>query len=100
MEELKILGTYAGAICQIVTCAMLLVRPIREWLMGTEEVREGQRCLLRSEILRIYYRNLGSRRLQEYEYQNLEKCFDAYKALRGNSFIDRIYEQMKEWEVG
>ncbi len=100
MEQLRTAAAYAGAICQIVTCVMLLVRPVREWILGTEEVREGQRCLLRSEILRIYYRNLEAKRLQEYEYRNLEKCFEAYKALKGNSFVEHIYEQMKEWEIG
>jgi hypothetical protein len=25
--------------------------------------------------------------------------YEAYKALKGNSFIDRIYEEVKEWEI-
>ena len=49
----------AKDICSLATCAALLIRPFREWLLGTESLREGQRCLLRSEIVRIYYRHLG-----------------------------------------
>lgn len=25
--------------------------------------------------------------------------YEAYKALKGNSFIDKIYSEVKEWEV-
>ena len=89
----------AKDICSIVTCAALLIKPVREWLLGTKEIREGQRCLLRAEIVRIYYRHNDDRQLREYEFKNMQQCYEAYKALKGNSFIDRIYRQMKEWEI-
>ena len=86
-------------ICSIVTCCALLIRPVRERIMGTEALREGQRCLLRSEILRIYYRNHGARQLREYEFRNMQQCYEAYKALKGNSFVDRIHAEMGEWDI-
>lgn len=99
MEVLGLLADHAGEVCQIATCAALLIKPVREWLMGTEALREGQRCLLRSEIVRIYYRHVKDKQLQEYEYRNLVQCYQAYKALKGNSFIDHIYAEMQEWEI-
>lgn len=90
---------WAKDICSIATCAALLIRPIREWIMGTKDIREGQRCLLRSEIVRIYYRHHDDRQLREYEYKNMQSFYDAYKALDGNSFIDKIHEEMKEWDI-
>ena len=90
---------WAKDICSIATCAALLIRPVREWLMGTKALREGQRCLLRSEIVRIYYRHHDDRKLREYEFKNMKQCFDAYKALDGNSFVDRIVEEMREWDI-
>ena len=99
MQWLEKMAEHAGDLCQIVTCVILLVRPVREWLMGIDALREGQRCLLRGEMVRIYYRHVQDRALKEYEYQNLVKCYEAYKALKGNSFIDHIYEQMQEWEI-
>ena len=90
---------WAKDICSIATCAALLIRPVREWLMGTAALREGQRCLLRSEIVRIYSRHHDDRQLREYEFKNMTKCYDAYKALGGNSFIDRIEEEMREWDI-
>ena len=99
MEELQYIASHAGDICQIATCAALIIKPVREWLMGTEAIREGQRCLLRAEIVRLYYRHKDDKKLREYEYRLLEQCYEAYKVLRGNSFIDHIYAEMQEWEI-
>jgi hypothetical protein len=90
---------WAKDICSIATCAALLIRPVREWLMGTKALRDGQRCLLRSEIVRLYYRHHDDRKLREYEFKNMEQCYKAYTALKGNSFVKRIYDEMCEWDI-
>lgn len=90
---------WAKDIASLATCAALLIRPVREWIMGTEALREGQRCLLRAEIVRIYYRHKDDRTLREYEFKNMEQCFQAYKALKGNSFVDKIHDEMKDWDI-
>lgn len=96
---LETLVQWAKDICSVVTCAALLIRPLRERFLGTKEIREGQRCLLRGEIVRIYYRNHEDRQLREYEFKNMDQCYEAYKALKGNSFIDRLHDEMKEWDI-
>lgn len=96
---LRLIAEHAGDICTIITCSILLIKPIREKIMGIGSTREGVRCLLRSEIVRTYYRNRKEKVLHEYEFKNLVQCYDAYKALKGNSFIDRIYAEMQEWEI-
>lgn len=90
---------WAKDICSIATCAALLIKPVRERLMDTKSLREGQRCLLRSEIVRIYYRHHDDRKLREYEFKNMKQCHEAYKALEGNSFVDRIVDEMQEWDI-
>ena len=97
--DLTTIVQWAKDICSIATCTALLIKPVREWLMGTKALREGQRCLLRSEIVRLYYRHHDDHKLREYEFKNMEQCYHAYKALGGNSFIDRIYEEMREWDI-
>lgn len=99
MDILRMAADHAGDICQIITCGALLIKPVRDWLLGTEAIREGQRCLLRSEIVRIYYRHKDERALREFEFKLLEQCYKAYKALKGNSFIDHIYQEMMEWDI-
>ena len=99
MEFLQVVADHAGDICQILTCAAFLIKPIREWLFGTKQIRDGQRCLLRSAIMQIYRDHKQTRKLSEYEYRHLEYCYKAYKRLGGNSFIDHIYAEMQEWEI-
>lgn len=97
--DFEIIMQWLKDICSITTCAALIIKPVREWLLGTEAIREGQRCLLRAEIVRLYYRHREEKKLREYEFKLLEQCYKAYRALGGNSFIDRIYEEMQEWEI-
>lgn len=59
----------------------------------------GQKCQLRSEMLQIYYHNRDSKTIRQYEYENFVLLYEAYKALKGNSFIDKIYSELKKWEV-
>ena len=96
---MQIVADHAGDICQIVTCVTLLVRPIREQVLGIGLIKEGLRCLLRSEITRLYYRHRDDKALREFEFKNLDFCYKAYKALKGNSFIDHIYAEMQEWDI-
>lgn len=99
MEFLESVADFAGKLCQLAACGALLIRPLREWLLGTAAIQEGQRCLLRSEIVRNYYRHHNSKQLQEYQYRNLVQCYRAYKTLGGNSFVDHIYAEMQDWEI-
>ena len=59
----------------------------------------GMRCQLRSEMLRIYYNHKDSKQIRQYELENFVYLYKAYKSLRGNSFIDKIYKEIMEFEV-
>ena len=62
-------------------------------------ILNGLKCLLRSEMLRIYYQHKDSEKIRQYELENFVFLYKAYKALKGNSFIDKIYKEVMEWEV-
>lgn len=64
-----------------------------------KKLADGQRCQLRSEMLKIYYRNCETETIHQYEYENFSMLHDAYKALRGNSFIDKIWKEIQGWEI-
>ena len=70
-----------------------------EKVLGINLIKEGLKCLLRSEILHIYYKNREQKTIRQYEYENFTFCYKAYKSLKGNSFVDHIHEEVKEWEV-
>lgn len=64
-----------------------------------ELVAEGVKCQLRSDMLQIYYRHVDSKTIRQYEYENFVMLYEAYKALGGNSFIDKIYAEVKTWKI-
>ena len=59
----------------------------------------GMRCQLRSDMLHIYYAHKDSGVIRQYELENFIYLYKAYKALRGNSFIDKIYKEVMTWKV-
>lgn len=59
----------------------------------------GQRCILRDRMLGIYYANQEKKTVRQYEYQNFVLLYEAYKALDGNSFIDKIYDEVRSWKI-
>lgn len=68
-------------------------------IVSISKVMNGTKCLLRSEMLRIYYRHQDSGEIRQYEYENFVYLYEAYKKLKGNSFIDKVYEEVKKFKV-
>ena len=77
----------------------ILIGVITPIIVTVRKIATGTRCQLRSEMLRIYYHNRETKIIRQYEYENFVFLYEAYKALKGNSFIDKIYEEVKEWEI-
>ena len=99
MEHLTYLGELAGSITGILALLCLIVRPIREKLLGLGVLAAGMRCVLRSEMLHTYYKHHEDNKIRQHEYENFVFSYKAYKALGGNSFIDKIYKDVQTWEV-
>jgi hypothetical protein len=68
-------------------------------IISTQKIKNGMKCQLRSEMLQIYYHNREAKVIRQYEYENFVMLYEAYKALKGNSFIDKIYKEVQEWEI-
>ena len=73
-----------------------VIIPIIVWI---RKIADGTKCQLRNEMLHIYYRHKDDKQIRQYEYENFVFLYEAYKALHGNSFIDKIYEEVKSWEI-
>lgn len=87
-EILTLIGELVALIGTITACAVSIGK-----------VMSGTKCLLRSEMLRIYYKHKDAQQIRQYEYENFVYLYEAYKKLRGNSFVDKIYAEVKTWEV-
>lgn len=87
-------------IISIATAAAILAKPIREKLFGTRSIENGQRCMLRAEMLAIYYegKDAGDK-VRQYKFENFVLMYAAYKALGGNSFMDKIKNEVEKMEV-
>ena len=95
---MQIISMFSG-LSALVTLCILVIRPLRERVLGTKDIREGQRCQLRASMLSIYYKNHDSNQIRQYEKENFIMEYKAYKALKGNSFIDDIYNEVRRWDV-
>ena len=92
MEHLTIVVTVIGEISAL----LAVIIPV---IVSIKKISNGTKCQLRSEMLRIYYHNRERGKIRQYEYENFVMLYEAYKALKGNSFIDKIYEEVHSWEI-
>ncbi len=83
----------------LVAQLVALIGVIITGMVSISKVFDGQRCLLRSEMLKIYYKHQQSKEIRQYEYENFFLLYGAYKKLKGNSFIDKVAKEIKGWTV-
>ena len=99
MEIVAAITQIATMITGVAAALALLIKPLRLRLFGIADIRDGHKCLLRSDMLRMYYRHRESRTIRQYEFENFEYEYNAYKAIGGNSFIDKIHAEVKTWRI-
>jgi hypothetical protein len=91
--------TQLATITTLIAEVGVLLGVIIPVIISVQKIANGQKSMLRSEMLQIYYRNKETGKIHQYEYENFVFLYEAYKALKGNSFIDKIYSEVKEWEI-
>lgn len=87
------------AIVTLITEIGILLGVITPVIIFIIKIAAGTKCQLRSEMLRTYYHNREREKIRQYEYENFVMLYEAYKALKGNSFIDKIYKEVQSWEI-
>ncbi len=96
MSALATLITELGVLFGVVAW---VVNKYKKTAAKVELVAEGVKCQLRSDMLRVYYRNKDTKEIRQYEYENFVMLYEAYKALGGNSFVDKISDEVKSWKI-
>lgn len=99
MQWLSELAKYSGYLSGILAFLAILIKPVREWLFGIKDIRAAERCMLRSDMLRTYYKHRETDTIRQYEKENFILEYKAYKALKGNSFVDDIEKEVRRWDV-
>lgn len=64
-----------------------------------EKLHQGQRDILRQKLMAIYTRHKNDRLLSYDEKDDIDALYKDYKAINGNSYIDRVYNRMTTWNV-
>mgnify|MGYP003446573427 CR=1 FL=1 len=83
----------------LVTEISILFGVITPVIILIVKIINGQKCQLRSEMLQIYYKYKDTKKIHQYEKENFVLLYAAYKALKGNSFIDTINDEVMKWET-
>ena len=91
--------TLLHTVATIVSELLILIGVAIPIIVWVSRLVEGQRCQLRTAMLDTYYKCRESKQIRQYDAENFEKNYHAYKALKGNSFIDEIYESVHKYEV-
>lgn len=88
-----------ATVVTLITETATLLGVIIPIIRSHRKIKNGQRCQLRSEMLRIYYHNKDTKEIRQYEFENFLLLYEAYKELGGNSFIDKIHQEVITWDV-
>lgn len=99
MEDLARVASVCSEITVILGALALLIKPLRDEILGFDKLADALKCELRHDMLHIYYRHREDKFIRQYELEDFLYLYRGYKALRGNSFIDRIKSEIDEWEV-
>lgn len=62
-------------------------------------IQRGTKCSLRNDILDIYDRCKEKKQITKYQLQSIHFSYDEYKKLKGNSFVEQIVEEIKDFEI-
>ena len=55
--------------------------------------------VLREKIMQMYFKNKTDKTLTLHEKEALDQYYKDYKAIKGNSYIDKYYGRMEKWQV-
>ena len=92
MDVISLIATVVSEVLIILGAAV----PIIVWV---SRIVEGQKCQLRTAMLSTYYHCKEKDEIRQYERENFDKLYAAYKKLGGNSFVDDIYKEIRSYEV-
>jgi hypothetical protein len=109
-EALQIIVLITTALMGMWTVLLTFSTPIRNRFLGIreakyeskrelEERRETDMCLLRDRILSCYFKRYQSREIKQFEFENVGLMYRQYKKLGGNSFVDKIWQDMQGWTI-
>ena len=62
-------------------------------------INDSSKDVLRQKIMSIYHNNKKQKTLSIYDKEALDELYKDYKSQLGNSYIDKYYNRMKNWNI-
>lgn len=94
------IDTIAGVITSIAVIGGAILFGWRV-LKKLNDITGGLRSMERDRITSTYYKHSDEEEptLRQYERESLDKLYASYLTLGGNSFVQDLYSQMRQWKV-
>lgn len=67
--------------------------------VNMEVMIQATKDVLREKIMALYHKRKSEKFLYTHEREALTEWYKDYKAMKGNSYIDKYYGRMNTWEV-
>ncbi len=64
-----------------------------------KSIHRGIKCTLRNDIVEVYELCKAQNKITKYQLETVCLSYEEYKKLKGNSFIDKIMEEIKEFDI-
>lgn len=76
-----------------------LVAKIKGYKEKDTRQEEALKCLLRSNITSKYYVYSELKEIPYYEKENIDKMFEQYKMMGGNSYVETIVREINQLPI-
>ncbi len=86
-------------IVEIISALSVIFATLFTFLTWVKKISDGEKCQLRAHMLATYYKHLDEKEIRQYELENFLLMYKSYKALKGNSFVDKIKDEVIKWRV-
>ena len=64
-----------------------------------KSIHRGIKCTLRNDIVEIYEECRSKREITKFQFETACLSYEEYKRLKGNSFVDKLMNEMKGFKI-
>lgn len=69
-------------------------------LLGfVKSIHRGTKCSLRNDIVEVYEKCKLTKTITKYQLETVCLSYEEYRKLKGNSFVEKLVEEIKTFEI-
>lgn len=99
-DRLNYLNEIKNAVLKDIKDVLEEIRQLSvEQSKNLEKLNQSSKDILRQKIMSIYHQYKEYRKMPLFAKEALDELYKDYKAQGGNSYIDKYYSRMNNWEI-